>query len=714
MTRPMLKLGGGFAAGLLVASFFSGKLIWILAVLPASISFLFYFKRKFRPFCLFCFSLAVGVAYLGFYQVFVYQPAVAWDGETVPVKAVMYDCTEDMNGTMEYLFRVKEIDHKKVAGYYYLRSNTSTQLPCQYGDICQFTGELVRISKSNQLTIDDQAKTKYFFLSTDFDEVQDFEVVSHNRFSFQAMLFQLRDRIIQVFEEHLQPEQAAVLSGMLLGQKEKIPYSVTESFRLAGYSHMLAVSGLHLSILMALIIGTLSKIRVPRKVSSLLGIVFIFLFALLTGCSPSVVRAGIMMGAILIGKLMDAKADSVNSLGLAAGLILIISPFSILNLSFLLSFSATFGLVLLARPLSKRIFEKIKLKSSLVRFLVEGFSVGVSATIFTIPVIVASFSQFVWVSPISNLLAIPLATVILCFGFFIAILGLLLPQVSFLLAPICYLENASIWGLEQLAKLFSHVPPIPLHYDFVQLWCVLSLVLVLIAVGIHKNKFLALVACASVTCLVAGAVSYQITVSNQMIMAIVDGSYGYSVILQKDGTTVLLNCGGYRGGYHTLSYLQGKGTQKVDLLVLTDANKKEAAGVPFLLENQQVDWICVPEEGTMLGDIMQSDLSNTHVVEDTSIQINWDDFCLILDDQSVFCKWGEVTIAMGNYPPVPEGEIVTFYLKNGKTTRKPVDFSVKYDIILENNQVLLQNGETVYQTESNLVELVCDEKGQVK
>ena len=47
-----------------------------------------------------------------------------------------------MNGTMEYLFRVKEIDHKKVAGYYYLRSNTSTQLPCQYGDICQFTGEL--------------------------------------------------------------------------------------------------------------------------------------------------------------------------------------------------------------------------------------------------------------------------------------------------------------------------------------------------------------------------------------------------------------------------------------------------------------------------------------------------------------------------------------------------------------------------------------------
>ena len=90
MTRPMLKLGGGFAAGLLVASFFSGKLIWILAVLPASISFLFYFKRKFRPFCLFCFSLAVGVAYLGFYQVFVYQPAVAWDGETVPVKAIMY------------------------------------------------------------------------------------------------------------------------------------------------------------------------------------------------------------------------------------------------------------------------------------------------------------------------------------------------------------------------------------------------------------------------------------------------------------------------------------------------------------------------------------------------------------------------------------------------------------------------------------------------
>ena len=88
--------------------------------------------------------------------------------------------------------------------------------------------------------------------------------------------------------------------------------------------------------------------------------------------------------------------------------------------------------------------------------------------------------------------------------------------------------------------------------------------------------------------------------------------------------------------------------------------------------------------------------------------------CLLYTSQSVFCKWGEVTIAMGNYPPVPEGEIVTFYLKNGKTTRKPVDFSVKYDIILENNQVLLQNGETVYQTESNLVELVCDEKGQVK
>ena len=713
MTRPMLKLGGGFAIGLLVASFFSIKLIWILAVVPASISFLFYFKKKLRPFCLFCFALAVGIAYLGIYQVFVYQPAVAWSGTTVPVKAVMYDCTEDTDGNIEYLFRVKEIDHNGVVGYYYLRSYASTKLPCEYGDVCQFTGQLKRVSKSDQLAIDDQAKTKYFFLSTDLDEVQDFKVVSQNKFSFQSVLFGLRDRMIQVFEENLEPEQAAVLSGMLLGQKAKISFPIRESFRLAGYSHMLAVSGLHLSILTALIIGILNKLRIPGKISSLVGLVFILLFALLTGCSPSVVRAGIMMGAIFIGKLMDAKADSVNSLGLAAGLILIVSPFSILNLSFLLSFSATFGLVLLARPLSKRILEKFQITSSWLTFFVEGFSVGISSTVFTIPVIVAAFNQLVWVSPISNLLAIPLATVILCFGFFIAVLGLILPQAQFLLAPICYLENASIWGLEQMAKLFAYLPPIPLRYDYIQLWCIFSLILVLIAVAIHKYGIITLVACASVTCLIVGAVSYQITVSKHMVISIVDGSYGYSVVLQKDGTTVLLNCGGYQGGYNTLSYLQGKGIHRVDFLVLTDANKKEAAGVPFLLENQQVDWMCIPEEGTMLNNILQSDFSNTHIIEDTSIQIKQNDFYLILDKQSVFCRWGEVTVAMGNYPPVPKGEIVTFYLKNRKTTRKPVDFSVKYDIILENKQLLLQNGETVYQSDSNLVELVCDEKGRV-
>ncbi len=216
--------------------------------------------------------------------------------------------------------------------------------------------------------------------------------------------------------EYLFYDSFGIASGMLFGGTGKLSDELTFSFRASGVAHLLAVSGLHTSLWCGLFINILKFLKVKEKYANLCGIFVLVLLVIISGFTPSVIRASFMMGITLIAPIFKRKSDSINSLGLAAGIILLFNPYVLYSPSFYLSFLATLGVVtaskytykinsVLSKTNPPRIIKRI------VQFIFESLLISLSATIFTLPASVYYFGTVSIIAPITNLLTINLAFV---------------------------------------------------------------------------------------------------------------------------------------------------------------------------------------------------------------------------------------------------------------------------------------------------------------
>ncbi len=216
--------------------------------------------------------------------------------------------------------------------------------------------------------------------------------------------------------EYLFYDSFAIASGMLFGGTGKLSDELTFAFRSSGVAHLLAVSGLHTSLWCGLFINILKLLKLKEKYANLCGIFVLVLLVIISGFTPSVIRASFMMAITLISPIFKKQSDSINSLGLAVGIILLFNPFVLYSPSFYLSFLATLGVVtaskytykinsLLAKKNPPRIIKRV------IQFVFESLLISISATIFTLPASVYYFGTVSIIAPITNLLTINLAFV---------------------------------------------------------------------------------------------------------------------------------------------------------------------------------------------------------------------------------------------------------------------------------------------------------------
>ena len=159
----------------------------------------------------------------------------------------------------------------------------------------------------------------------------------------------------------------------------------------------------------AVVLMLLQATRLRKKLCYLLTCASVVAFMALTGFSSSVMRAGIMLIVFYLGKFFYAKADSLNSLGIATLLLTIVNPFAAGDLGLLLSVSSTLGIILFEgyfEELFKRLAKKLKYGAKLVEKLAGSVAVTVSATLATMPVIMLSFGRVSLISVVSNLLLV--------------------------------------------------------------------------------------------------------------------------------------------------------------------------------------------------------------------------------------------------------------------------------------------------------------------
>lgn len=220
---------------------------------------------------------------------------------------------------------------------------------------------------------------------------------------FLARIYNFRDRIRNLINGTISEPAAALLAGILIGDRAGLPPSLSADFARVGVTHIIAISGYNISVLGVFLLNFFIALGVNRKRAYKFIVVVIFLFVILTGASASVVRAAIMGIIVLSARQFGRQSEIKNVLALTAAVMLALNPKILFyDAGFQLSFISTLGLIYLS-PILTRAFQFVPEKFGLR----ENLATTMAAIIATEPLIVSQFGRVSLVAPIVNLLVLP-------------------------------------------------------------------------------------------------------------------------------------------------------------------------------------------------------------------------------------------------------------------------------------------------------------------
>lgn len=259
----------------------------------------------------------------------------------------------------------------------------------------------------------------------------------------------IRNKIIETAKNIVPKSTSGILTGLLIGDRSEISQEDDENFRKSSLSHILAISGSHITYIILGITFILTKGRVPRKWIHISAIMALIIFMFITNFSPTIARACIMGIIMLFAKIVYKKLDILTSISLSYLIILLENPFSIKDLGVQLSYLGTLGIVYLNQPISKFLSKYINKK------IAEILSVTISAQIMVLPIITINFNNISTLFIISNLLAVPLSGTILLLGYSNVFLGMVWLKLGQVLGV---LTNLLIQILIWIAKIIANIP----------------------------------------------------------------------------------------------------------------------------------------------------------------------------------------------------------------------------------------------------------------
>ena len=413
---------------------------------------------------------------------------------------------------------------------------------------------------------------------------------------FSSVVLPIRRSIRSTVDRNLLGAPAALLKGLLLGEKHALPKEVREAFNRVGVSHVLAVSGLHVGLIAGVLFFVFRLFGLPSRRATWVTVAALIVYVFVVDLRPSVVRASIMAGVILIGLTIERDADLWNVLGMAALVILLIWPQSLFDVGFQLSFGAVGSIGLLYTPITSVIHRLFgKPTKTGVEWIVGAIAVSTAAQIGTSPFVALYFNRLPLLSVAANLVVVPAIAIVVT-------LGLLTCAFGFWLVPFSTAFNAVNWaflsGLIRIVQALSNIPhtsivvPSPSPVFFACYYGALVLML-WSQRSLRARKVLLFLALFGINLYIWKGVLRE----DRLEVVFLDVGQGDAIFLRfPNGRTMLVD-GGARTRYFDAGrwviapFLRHKGIRKVDIVAPTHSDNDHIGGLISILEEFPVDYV---------------------------------------------------------------------------------------------------------------------------
>ena len=421
------------------------------------------------------------------------------------------------------------------------------------------------------------------------------------------------EAVSRLIDDVYPKDASAFIKALLVGRREELSgdAGLTAALSASGISHVVAISGMHVSFLM----GFLGVIIKNKRLFGLLGIPVLILFAAMTGFSPSVTRAVIMQAMIIIAPAFKRESDGLTSLSAALMILLAANPYSCASAGLQLSFAATLGITLFTGRidasvtigLQERYLLSGRIIKSVARFITTSLATTFGALVFTVPLAALHFGQVSLVAPLTNLLTLWAVSLAFPLGIISCVLGLAFPPLGSVAALIVTFIVRYITGVARVlaavpfSSFYTSNSPVLLWLFYVY---VMFVALPLLKSG--ARQYLYAVCLAVVSLCAVLLISPRAPASGGAEITVLDVGQGQSVVIMSGGYSAVIDCGsssGENAGAVTHEFLSGKGVTSVEFLILTHFHADHANGAEYLLSRINVSALVIPDpEGSFTAD----------------------------------------------------------------------------------------------------------------
>ena len=398
-------IGFSYLFGLICASFLFTEVSLIVGPVLIIAGIILFLAKK-RTYGVSLLIAGTAVAVFAVYTLLVYDPLVKLDGEKVTITGTVSEVSRYGSDNAAYEIDTELNGVKTTISLY----GTDTDAEC--GDIIIFDATLSVLKNNANFAEESYYKAKGIFLKA---YAQGEISVSDGGFNLKGEISKFSDYIGERISLYLPNEEGEIIKAMFLGDKSGLSQQLKTNIKRSGISHFAAVSGQHLTIIthMIMLLLGLTPLRNCRKIKFLLLAAIILCFMVFFRLSASVVRSGIMLIIFYGGEPLMRKSNTLNSMGLAALIIVLFNPYTCLDTGFLLSLAGTFGIGVIAPYICKRI------KPSSIKPALDAAAGAFSASLTTFPLTAVFFGGVSLVGILTSLvLQLLFVPILVCMVFF--------------------------------------------------------------------------------------------------------------------------------------------------------------------------------------------------------------------------------------------------------------------------------------------------------